>query len=113
MNKVGMSHTGEEISGVEYLRQRIEDVLKTPKGSIVLARGFGSSMHELIDENVDSNFLMSAYEKVTDAFTSSENDLDDCEFKSMSVDSENDQVTFTVRVIYNNENITLKGVKYG
>lgn len=110
--KSGMSHDGREITGVEYLRQRIQDVFKTPLGTIPLARGFGSKHHQLIDENVTPNFYMSAYENTAEAFLNPDNDLDDAEFISMDIDSQDDIVTFTVRVKFNNNTVKLSGLTY-
>ena len=111
--KTGMNHQGQEILGIEYLHQRIQDAFITPRGSIPLSRGYGSNLNKLLDSNVDADFTILAYELIVDAFTNTENDLDDCIFKSMTLQSENDHVTFTVNIEYDGEEVKLEGLNYG
>lgn len=42
-------HTGLAIEGLEHLRQSIEDILTTPKGSRVMNREYGSDLFTLVD----------------------------------------------------------------
>ena len=110
--KTGMDHNGREIIGIAYLRQRIEDVFKFPRGQVPLSRGYGSDLHELLDRNVDDDFVITAYEMITDAFTNPANGLEDCLFKRMTTTVQNDQVTFNVWVDFEGEEVELKGISH-
>jgi len=84
--KSGMNAaTGEVITGVPYLRQRLADVINTPLGSIVGRRDFGSMLFELIDRNVDSRFQMDAYVRLANAINNKANGLDDFKLDQMSI----------------------------
>ena len=42
-------HTGQAISGLAHLKQSIEDILTTPKGSRVMRRDYGCDLFSLVD----------------------------------------------------------------
>ena len=44
------SNTGKGISDAEHIRQSIQDILTTPRGSRVMRRDYGSDLFELIDQ---------------------------------------------------------------
>lgn len=52
--------TGTLISGLPYLRQRIEDALTTPVGSQVLLRARGSTLLPLVDMPMNASNVASA-----------------------------------------------------
>lgn len=108
--KTGMTHEGKEITGIEYFQQRVEDAFKTVRGSIPLARGYGSDLNQLIDKNVDDNFIITAYEMVVDTFTNTANGLDDGKFKRLKVNVNNSKVNLDVWIDFAGEEITLKGL---
>lgn len=110
--KTGMSHTGQEITGLEYLEQRIQDAFIIQIGTLPLARSYGSNTQDLIDQNIDNDFKMQAYENAVDTFKNPANDLDDCEFKSMTIGVENDKVSFSVAVSFGGGIVSIKGLKY-
>ncbi len=112
--KSGMNkHTGKLITGVLYLRQRLEDVINTPLGSVPGARGFGSRLYELVDRNLDSDFYMTAYEHLADAVADPANGLDDFRLSNMLVTrSAAHHYTFEITgtMLVNNEVVTLDGI---
>lgn len=75
--------TGALIEGVPYLRQRLEDVINTPIGSIVGRRAFGSRMHEIQDRTVNEAFHMDAYIRLAEAINNPANGLDDFRLQDM------------------------------
>lgn len=89
--KRGTSHSGQAISGLAYLRQRIKDIVETPRGSLVLAREFGSDFYQLQDRNIDDKFYMSAYIKLAEAINNPQNGLDDFKLEDMSIVVLNDR----------------------
>lgn len=112
--KSGMKRDGSKyINGEEYLRQRVEDAMITPIGSIPLDRSYGSKFHEIIDENVTDDLIMTIYENMSDMFLNPSNDLDDCNLINVSVKSLNDVVEIDARLSYNGTEIDIKGLRYG
>jgi hypothetical protein len=97
--KSGMSIDGKAITGLPYLKQRIKDVIETPKGSLVGARSFGSDFYLLQDKNITPAFYMSAYIELADAISSEANGLDDFKLQTMSIDE----------IVNNSVKITISG----
>lgn len=51
MSWLGMNCvTGKAISDADHIRQSIQDILTTPRGSRVMRREYGSDLFELIDQ---------------------------------------------------------------
>ncbi len=66
----GMSRsTGRAIEGVEYLRQRITDVLTTPVGTVPLRPRYGSQLFALVDDPVDDRFRVEVVSSVAEALS--------------------------------------------
>lgn len=112
--KIGMNKdTGETMTGVAYLRQRLYDVINTPLGSIPGARDFGSNLYEMLDRNVDSNFYMDAYERLADAINNPANGLDDFKLSEMLINRQ-EAHHYTIRLsgimLINGEPVTLDGI---
>ncbi|TGG92540.1 baseplate assembly protein W [Natronospirillum operosum] len=59
--------TGKAIEGLEYLRQRIDDVLTTPIGTLLLRPEYGSGLFELVDDPVDERFRVEVTSAVANA----------------------------------------------
>lgn len=112
--KVGTHRdTGAVITGVDYLKQRLSDVINTPLGSLVARREFGSRMYELTDRNIDRRFYMDAYVRLSEAINKVENGLDDFKLDEMSVSPEgNGQVSIDLMGTYlsNGKPITIEGI---
>ncbi|WP_200256141.1 GPW/gp25 family protein [Halorhodospira neutriphila] len=60
-------YTGRSVSGVEQVRQRVEDVVLTPVGTRVERRDYGSRVPDLIDEPGDAATALRVSSAVTDA----------------------------------------------
>jgi hypothetical protein len=112
--KSGMDKTtGTLITGLAYLRQRLEDVINTPLGSVPGARGFGSRLFELVDSNIDSDFYMSAYEHLADAISDPANGVTDFRLSEMLVTrAAPNHYTFRITgtMLVNDEPVTLDGI---
>lgn len=51
---IGMNRkTGKSLAGLDHLRQSVEDILTTPRGTRVLCREYGSNLFEIIDKPFD------------------------------------------------------------
>jgi len=51
------STTGKELKGYDHLRQSIRDILKTPIGSRVMRRDYGSRLWDLVDAPINAETL--------------------------------------------------------
>lgn len=106
------SVTGKSIGGLEYLKQRLMDVINTPLGSLVGRRDFGSRVYEVIDRNVDSSFQMDLYIRLAEAINNPQNGLDDFTLKEMSlVNSSSSNVEIIIiGEAGNDQNVTLNEI---
>jgi phage baseplate assembly protein W len=52
--------TGKKISPEEHIRQSLEDILSTPKGSRVMLRDYGSRLFELLGRGIDKMSIFTA-----------------------------------------------------
>lgn len=65
---IGMDRTtGMAISGIDHLRQSVEDILTTRVGSRVMRRDYGSRLPELVDAPLNRGTLLEMYAAVNDA----------------------------------------------
>lgn len=113
MKKGTCRETGQVIGGIEYLRQRLIDALETELGSLVVERGYGSRLHELIDMNNDPNFEMECYVRVVHCIANPKNGLDDFRLQTMEVVArEPAQVTLNLvgEILDDGEPIELEGI---
>lgn len=114
---IGMDqHTGRKLTGLEELKQRINRLFKTRKGSLLLRRNWGSNMPELVDAKVTDDFRLDIYAESAAALADPANEIYD-EFKLhrtvLSGDLENGEVVVDLEGEYlvNGELVTLKGVQ--
>lgn len=49
--------TGKRLGGLDHLRQSIADILRTPKGSRVMRRDYGSNLPRLVDAPINRNTI--------------------------------------------------------
>ena len=66
MNGMNRS-TGQMLSGVDHLRQSIEDILTTPIGSRVMGRDYGSRLYQLVDAPINRALLVEIYSATAEA----------------------------------------------
>lgn len=56
---IGMNRiTGRQISAMEHLKQSIEDILTTPKGTRVMLREYGSDLPRLVDAPMNRETIL-------------------------------------------------------
>ena len=115
--KTGMNATtGESMTGIPYLRQRLSDVINTPLGSVVGRRDFGSELHQMVDHNVDSNFQMDVYIKLAAAINNPDNGLDDFSLTDMRmarISSSNIELSLSGVYLPTGKVIEMDGIEYG
>lgn len=74
----GMNNTtGKTIDGIAHLRQRLTDVLTTPKGTRVMRRGYGCDLFELLDQTMNESWLVRCYAAIAEAVDNPINGLPD------------------------------------
>lgn len=113
--KSGMAHSGELITGLDYLKQRIFDVINTPLGSIVGRRNFGSRFHELVDHNINDEFYMDAYIRLADALGNPDNGLDDFKLNDMVIKIPNQnhiEIVVDGQTIPDLKTVSIDGISY-
>lgn len=59
--------TGKRLSGLDHLRQSIRDILRTPIGSRVMRRDYGSRLFQLIDAPMNRSTLLDLYAATAEA----------------------------------------------
>ncbi|WP_246534519.1 GPW/gp25 family protein [Aliiroseovarius lamellibrachiae] len=60
-------HTGRKIEGGAHLAQSIHDILTTPKGTRVMQRDYGSDLPDIIDQPLNGETLIDAYQATAEA----------------------------------------------
>ena len=56
---MGMNaESGRDLTGLEYLKQSIADILNTPIGSRVMRRDYGSRLFELVDAPINRSTVI-------------------------------------------------------
>jgi phage baseplate assembly protein W len=63
----GTSTAGQNLVGIDHLRQSIRDILTTRKGTRVMCRDYGSRLPELVDRPVNPAFEMDVYAATAEA----------------------------------------------
>lgn len=59
--------TGKRLGGLQHLRQSISDILRTPIGSRVMRREYGSRLFQLIDAPLNRTTLLDLYAATAEA----------------------------------------------
>lgn len=59
--------TGKSLTGISHLRQSISDILRTPIGSRVARRSYGSKLFELIDAPMNASTRLALIAAAADA----------------------------------------------
>lgn len=74
----GMNRTtGKLIEGLEYLQQRLTDVLTTPIGTRVMRRDYGCRLFDLVDQTMNEGWLVQCYAAIAEAVDDPINGLPD------------------------------------
>ena len=59
--------TGKRLGGLQHLRQSISDILRTPIGSRVMRREYGSRLFQLVDAPMNRSTLLDLYAATAEA----------------------------------------------
>ena len=77
------NQTGKHISGIQYLKQRIADVLTTPIGTRIMRREYGSKLFDLLDAPISKMTIINYYAATAEALSKPINGIPD--FKLIKV----------------------------
>lgn len=59
--------TGKSLSGLAHLKQSIEDILTTPKGTRIMRRDYGSNLPRLVDNPLNRETILDMISESADA----------------------------------------------
>lgn len=101
--------TGKAISGIDHLRQSIGDILRTPIGSRVMSRDYGSRLFELVDAPMNSRTIAAIYAGIADALNKWEPRF---KLSSSQVDAQSTpgRIVITLTGVYEEKTITINSV---
>lgn len=101
--------TGKHVDGIGHLRQSIADILRTPIGSRVMNRGYGSRLFELTDAPMNSRTVAAIYAAIADALNKWEPRF---KLSSSEVDTRTTpgRIVVTLTGIYEEKTITINSV---
>lgn len=69
-NLRGMNrNTGKALSGIDHLKQSIQDILSTPVGTRVMRRDYGSRLPELVDNPMNELTKVELFAATAEALT--------------------------------------------
>lgn len=60
-------NTGKALSGLAHLKQSIEDILTTPKGTRIMRREYGSNLPRLVDNPLNRETILDMIAESADA----------------------------------------------
>ena len=104
------AQTGRPLSGIAHLRQSVADILRTPLGTRVMRREYGSRLFDLIDQPINAAWKTECYAAVAEALDRWEPRLKLNVVKVVSVKA--GQVTFDLSGEYfpDGSPVTLEGI---
>ncbi|MFT4927014.1 MAG: phage baseplate assembly protein W [Phenylobacterium sp.] len=108
---IGMDkNTGKTISGLAHLKQSIEDILTTPKGSRVMRRDYGSDLFSLVDQPYSSAMVGDLTMAVSEALSLWEPRFELESVAVARVDSGKIALDIHGKYLLNGETLTLDGI---
>lgn len=107
----GMSATtGKSISGLDRLRQSVEDILTTPIGSRVERRDYGSKLFLLIDKPVNAGWLVDLYAYTAEALDKWEPEFSLSQVKVASVDAGHPTIDLYGTYLIDGQPVAMEGI---
>lgn len=103
---------GDQVSGLEHLRQSVADILTTPIGSRVLRRDYGSSLYDLIDRPVNDETRVLMVSEIARALNRWEPRLRSVRVELSHANHQHGSIELTVLGYYrhNGEEVLLEGI---
>lgn len=103
--------TGKHLDGMEHLRQSITDILRTPIGTRVMRRDYGSKIPDLIDAPMTQENVIEIYAEIGKALARWEPRFRLTNVRIISIsDIGQIELELTGNYIVNGRTITLQGI---
>jgi len=104
-------NTGKALSGLAHLKQSVEDILTTPKGTRVMRRDYGSRLPRLVDLPLNRELVLDLIAESADALSQWEPRLRVTEIKPVELTP--GRIVFQVIGEYlpDGKTVTLDGIR--
>lgn len=108
---IGMNkNTGLTLEGINHLRQSIEDILTTRKGTRVMRREYGSNLPNLIDAPINRETLLDIYAETAQALITWEPRLKVSNVVATNAAPGWIELAITATYLPNGQKVTIDGV---
>ena len=104
-------NTGKLIGGEEHLRQSIKRILTTPIGTYPLQPDFGSRVPELVDKPMTDETILLINSSIVEALYKWEERIESVEVMLDTENSGNGQLAFSLRAIYQGQEVRFDGIQ--
>ena len=103
--------TGKHLSGINHLRQSIQDILTTPLGTRVMRRDYGSRLYQLVDAPLNSSTLLNLYVATAEALRNWEPRFELQQVVATSAEPGKIELSLTGRYVPEGVVVTLDGLE--
>lgn len=102
--------TGKELSGLDHLKQSIQDILTTRRGTRVMLREYGSNLPELVDRPINAQLKADLYYETAQAILDWEPRLRLREVQITAAEPGRIELSMTADYLPEGKVITLEGI---
>lgn len=103
--------TGKRLGGIDHLRQSITDILRTPKGTRVMRRDYGSNLPRLIDAPINRDTITKIIAEGVTAITKWEPRIRVKKINVVSAEPGSVELDVTGEYLPDGQTITLDGIQ--
>lgn len=103
-------NTGKMIGGVEHLRQSLQDLLTTPKGTRIMRADYGSEIPRLVDMPVNADTLVDIIAESAGAIMKWEKRFSVSEVRVTTYTSSSVELAISGRYLPDGTDVTLEGI---
>lgn len=104
------SCTGRPLAGIEHLKQSIADILRTPKGSRAMLRGYGSNLFKLVDRPLTPATITEIYAETVGALSTWEPRLKMNSVSAIQPSAGHIELALTATYLPNGQTVKLDGI---
>lgn len=104
------ANTGKRIEGLEHLRQSIRDIMKTPIGSRVMRRDYGSNLFKLVDAPINRDTITDIYAATAEAILKWEKRIDLTQVKITSAEPGRIELTLYGNYLPDGQAVAIDGM---
>ncbi|MNK29147.1 Lysozyme [compost metagenome] len=102
--------TGKKLGGISHLRQSLSDILRTPLGSRVMRREYGSRLFSLIDAPMNRSTLLDLYAATAEAIARWEPRFRLMKVKAVSASPGKVELDLTGEYLPDGQTVTIDGL---